>query len=261
MRITGGIKEQPAGYHFSTAYYDQFQVILVTSGVVGMLVHKEVIPMTPGMVIFLPAESAFSLSCEKSDGYRGVFAICTEATTNELAEVAGSAWTGTARILQSSSALRQLGELLEAEALNPGQRTRELFEQLCLAFLNMGIRLAAEQGDDDPQIETAEYWVDRAMRMLESSVYTNQTAQETVSGLGLSYRQLSRHFQALKGFTPKQYQLRCRIQEAKRLLSGTRLPITAIALDLGFSSSQHFATAFRNLESCTPGQYRQRRTS
>ena len=47
-----------------------------------------------------------------------------------------------------------------------------------------------------------------------------------------------------------------RIDEARRLLTETRMDITSIAIELGFSSSQHFASRFKNLTGRTPSDYR-----
>jgi len=61
---------------------------------------------------------------------------------------------------------------------------------------------------------------------------------------GLSPNHLAQLFGKEVGVSPHQYLLRQRIERAKELLAGTDVPITRIALDLGFSSSQHFARVF-----------------
>ncbi|MFW5846112.1 MAG: helix-turn-helix transcriptional regulator [Planctomycetota bacterium] len=76
-----------------------------------------------------------------------------------------------------------------------------------------------------------------------------------LDGLGLGYRQLTRHFVAAMGMAPKQYQLLRRIEEAQRLLQQTRLSITSIAVELGFPSSQHFATQFKRITGSRPSQF------
>jgi transcriptional regulator GlxA family with amidase domain len=47
-----------------------------------------------------------------------------------------------------------------------------------------------------------------------------------------------------------------RIQRAKNLLGSSQRTMSEIALACGFSSSQHFATAFRKQVGTTPGAYR-----
>ena len=57
------------------------------------------------------------------------------------------------------------------------------------------------------------------------------------------------------GINPKEYILRKKIILAKQLLLEDR-DITSIAYDLGFSSSQSFATSFKKLTCTTPSNYR-----
>ena len=48
----------------------------------------------------------------------------------------------------------------------------------------------------------------------------------------------------------------CRLSRAKQLLTETSLSITSIALELGFSSSQHFCAQFARGEGMPPTAYR-----
>ena len=45
--------------------------------------------------------------------------------------------------------------------------------------------------------------------------------------------------------SPKAYQMQQKIQTAKRLLAETSMKVTEIAMEIGFSSSQHFANTFK----------------
>jgi len=69
---------------------------------------------------------------------------------------------------------------------------------------------------------------------------------------------LARLFRRAFGVPPKRYQVVARVREAQRLLSGTRQPVTSIAYELGYPSSQHFATQFRREVRFSPGEYRRR---
>ncbi|MBS4019953.1 MAG: helix-turn-helix domain-containing protein [Dechloromonas sp.] len=77
--------------------------------------------------------------------------------------------------------------------------------------------------------------------------------------LGVSLRQLQRSF-ALIGTTPTAYLLQKRMEHACSLLvaRGSRrsaLPISAIAMDCGFSDISYFNRLFRKAFGCAPGQY------
>lgn len=51
-----------------------------------------------------------------------------------------------------------------------------------------------------------------------------------------------------------------RAERARDLLTTTALSVTEIALETGFSSSQHLSTAFRRLTGSTPTDYRRRQS-
>jgi AraC-like DNA-binding protein len=59
------------------------------------------------------------------------------------------------------------------------------------------------------------------------------------------------------GLNPKEYILRKKIEFAKQMLTQDR-DITTIAFDLGFSSSQSFATVFKKLTCMTPSDFKKK---
>jgi AraC-like DNA-binding protein len=74
--------------------------------------------------------------------------------------------------------------------------------------------------------------------------------------VGLAPGYLAGLFTAQLGQPPHQYLNERRIDRARQLLASSDLSITAISVELGFSSSQHFARAFRQAAGCTPSAYR-----
>lgn len=81
---------------------------------------------------------------------------------------------------------------------------------------------------------------------------------DAVAVSGLRGTQFRKRFKSETGFTPQEYFARAQMQEARRRLLSTEQPITEIAFDLGFSSSQYFATVFRKLTGLAPQTFRQR---
>jgi AraC-like DNA-binding protein len=73
---------------------------------------------------------------------------------------------------------------------------------------------------------------------------------------GLSTVRFDALFQRETGLSPKDFILREKIRRAQRTLLESDEDITRVALDLGFSSGQYFATVFRRYVSMTPQQYR-----
>jgi AraC family transcriptional regulator len=61
---------------------------------------------------------------------------------------------------------------------------------------------------------------------------------------------------AATGLSPWQFVLLRRVERAKNLLTTSQRAMSEIALECGFSSSQHFATAFKKQVGTTPSAYR-----
>ena len=75
---------------------------------------------------------------------------------------------------------------------------------------------------------------------------------------GLSVPRFKARFRQEFGVPPAEYVLRARIEEARRRLTDGNASITQIAFDLGFSSSQYFATVFKRFAGHPPGVLRNR---
>lgn len=74
---------------------------------------------------------------------------------------------------------------------------------------------------------------------------------------GLSSCHFARGFKVSTGLSPHAYVVRCRIEEAKRLLAASTLPISEVARRTGFSGPSQLSTRFRALTKQTPSTWRQ----
>lgn len=75
---------------------------------------------------------------------------------------------------------------------------------------------------------------------------------------GLSRRLLQQKFRDDLGVSPGHWVEKRRVEEARRLLSGTNLSQEIIAERCGFGTLLNFWRAFRRIEKCAPGTYRER---
>jgi len=78
---------------------------------------------------------------------------------------------------------------------------------------------------------------------------------------GLSEARFKVRFKEETGVPPGEYVLRARIEEAGRRLRKSDTDITRIAFDLGFSSSQYFATVFKRFTGQSPRDGRSLRST
>jgi AraC family transcriptional regulator len=74
---------------------------------------------------------------------------------------------------------------------------------------------------------------------------------------GVSVAHFRRLFREAMGSPPHRYVLAARLEQARKLLTTTTLPIARIAEQCGFSSQSHFTSCFRTAHASTPAEYRQ----
>ncbi|MFT3935137.1 MAG: AraC family transcriptional regulator [Chitinophagaceae bacterium] len=95
---------------------------------------------------------------------------------------------------------------------------------------------------------------------LEQSLRSNLDHQWLVEEMavlvGLGTTAFTEKVKSYTGFSPMHYLINIRIAEAIKMLKNTDKPVTDIALETGFYSSQHFATTFKKLTGYTPRQFR-----
>lgn len=98
--------------------------------------------------------------------------------------------------------------------------------------------------------------VRRAMAFIHAH-YTEPIEREAIAGhIGISADYLTDCFHQELGLTPIIYLRRYRIRQACELLRTTDLPITQVALNVGFSDGAHFARTFQRETGLTPKAYR-----
>lgn len=96
----------------------------------------------------------------------------------------------------------------------------------------------------------------RALDYLNKNYMDDMSLDSLAAYAGFSRYTLSRMFRQHTGETFTQYLSRRRVDMAMDLLSGTRLPVTQVALQCGFNSIATFNRVFREVKGCAPTQYR-----
>ena len=247
MKILAGLKQKDAGYRFETDNYDQWQMIAVIEGKLGLTVHESDGGVQPGGAVVLPLGSAFNLWC-RAGSYRGVFVILRDSQETCL--------SGPVRVIDINADMTGALSLIEQEARQPGERSESYLAAAGRLLMEQTVRALGAAQREGHHTPTPELWVARARPLVERSIYSSAPMRQVLGGLGIGYRQLTRHFKAVLGTTPKQYQLDCRLREACRLLSQTELSVTSIAMELGFASSQHFSAQFSRAHGRPPTAWR-----
>ena len=92
--------------------------------------------------------------------------------------------------------------------------------------------------------------------MLRRNFNHHWSADEVAYRIRLSPTHFRRVFKAATGMTPTEYLKFFRLEEAKRLLSGSHLLVKEIMFSIGMKNESHFVREFKKTYGVTPSQYR-----
>jgi AraC-like DNA-binding protein len=125
-----------------------------------------------------------------------------------------------------------------------------LAESQLLALLGELFRLAPERHAlADPQLR---FLRDHLLARLDE----RHTLEDLAALFGLDRFAFLRQFKKKTGMTPYVWLKRLRLEQGKRLL-GSGLPVSEVALAVGFFDQSHFHHGFRQAFGLTPAEYRQ----
>ncbi|MBA4388327.1 MAG: hypothetical protein C0404_10125 [Verrucomicrobia bacterium] len=129
---------------------------------------------------------------------------------------------------------------------------------LILEFLLIVIDCAAKRKDR----HATDSWTQKIISFVEDHLHSPIHVKDMAEHMTMSLPGFKLRFDRQFGVAPAKYVAYRKISVAKDLLAGKlHMPVTRIAIDLGFASSQHFATVFHRICGDTPGSYRRKSIS
>lgn len=143
-----------------------------------------------------------------------------------------------------------------------GGRTRlpRIAIQINRVLLGLLDALQQQQRNEDPRLTGADRTVEMFLRDLEqnpASAAQPWTLATMAAACGMGMTTFSKHCHRVVNTSAITHLGRCRLDHAARILRRQPArPITEVALDVGFSSSQYFATCFLRRFRRTPRAYR-----
>jgi len=143
-------------------------------------------------------------------------------------------------------------ERILAECRSPRTDSRTVVQASLLLLISGILRSGAGAGKSDQQsiLETARLGV---------AEEPDLSVQALASKCGMSRSRLHTTFVSRFGVSPKQYLMEQRLRASGEELAESSKSITDIAFEYGFSSSQHFSTAFRHYFGMPPNRFRRER--
>lgn len=100
--------------------------------------------------------------------------------------------------------------------------------------------------------------VARAQRWLSEHYAEPHPVSAMVRLSGLAERTFKRRFRAATGYSPVDYVLALRIEEAKQLLEREELPVEEVAVQVGYADPSAFRRLFSRRVGVSPARYRRR---
>ena len=137
-----------------------------------------------------------------------------------------------------------------------------LLKKLCANLDAEEARMAAASNSLDEEVpghtQRSPHYA--ALKRAEAYIVKNYarglTLGQVAAQAGMAPTYFSRVFKQELGCTFIQYLTRIRLQEAKRLLSTTTLPVAEIAYAVGYHGPNYLTGVFKAVEGITPGTYR-----
>ena len=142
--------------------------------------------------------------------------------------------------------------LTEYEEKKPGYLVQ--IENSILQILISAMRAAWSEEQDR---ESSHWLTEKVDHFLAVNKEFMGPVEELFDELGVKRNRGYDVFHQVIGLNPKEYILRKKIEFAKEMLTQGQ-DVTSTAFDLGFSSSQSFATVFKKLTYTTPREYKKK---
>lgn len=101
--------------------------------------------------------------------------------------------------------------------------------------------------------------IDTIIKAMRSAPEKSYDIDSLAHQAALSPSHFINQFKSVTGLPPHHFLLMCRIDEAKKRLRKTDVPVTRIAQDLGFCTSQHFSTHFKRATGLRPLSWRKQK--
>lgn len=107
-----------------------------------------------------------------------------------------------------------------------------------------------------PRLQKNDDAINRAILYIRSHADQTITLHELAQRAGLSDYYFSHLFKEMTGFSPSNYHINVRIDQAKALLTNTDLSLTRIAQRLGYPNSSNLIVQFTRRVGCSPADFR-----
>ena len=116
--------------------------------------------------------------------------------------------------------------------------------------------LAKTRGEEETALTDGKGKVEKVKNFLRRNCLKKVRLQDAAASVYLTPKHLSRIFKTYAGTGFNQYYLKCKIEKAKEMLSGTSYSVDHISQNLGYQNTASFIRQFKKLAGTTPTGFR-----
>jgi AraC family transcriptional regulator len=261
LSLPSGVLEDVAGAaspHRPGAedFSPEFQVSFPYRGVFIWHVGRDDVVGDANQILFVTGGEPFRLSHPRPGGYAELIVTPALSVLAELTEAAGfdpgNHPSFRARSRLATPAVQRASARLLHQAPAGEQADAFAAEEAMLALLRAALEVEPARTAASPATRRL---IRRTKEFLESACTRPLRLADVAGAVGSSSAYLTDVFSRFEGVSLQRYVAQLRLARAL-----TELPraddLTALALDLGFSSHSHFSFAFRRAFGCTPSEFR-----
>jgi len=162
--------------------------------------------------------------------------------------------------LTDDAKLRATLESIAAELESGDAGWREvvgsLVNQLTVYLLRAHINAQRSDEIELSRVGVVDRRLRRAIEFMSDNCGRELSLAEIAGAAYLSEFHFARLFKKVTGATPHAYLASLRVEQARRLLAETDLPITEVGAQVGYASQSHFTKVFREATGMTPRVFR-----
>jgi AraC family transcriptional regulator len=243
-------------------YSPDFQIAFPCRGAFIWHVGGDAVVSDPNQVLFVRGGEPFRVGETRAQGFAELIITPDVATMRDAAETAGFELEHhplfAARSCRVTPTLRRLCMQFLHRSQDEGLADLQASEMV-FRLLMVALRLSPPPRVQSPQTRRL---IRRSKEFLDENFRGRLQLTDVASAVGASPAYLTDVFRRSEGVPLHGYLTQLRLGRALLDLPHTE-DLTALALDLGFSSHSHFTFAFRRLFGCTPSEFRRstRRTT
>ncbi len=257
LKAIGQSRQVEARTDLQPHHENNLEIHLVMDGKLNWWVENEIHTLKPGSIYLTKPQ-------ELHGAIKNTIQPCTltwlQVDPNALTDssLAQDLLNLTERTCQGAHSLIADVESMLIEIRNP----KEDSPRFLSSCLNLFLAKLLRQYQNTEQQESYPEQLKALLKHIEEQLECEHilSIEDLAAFINLSRSRIFQLFEAHIGQSPISYMNTQRIERAKQQLRETDLAVTSIAMNLGYASSQHFATAFKRMTGMTPRDYRKLET-